>query len=198
MLQNIGIINYKSGPCIVRKEGRWLITTISLYRDNSFSLRWHLHHHNLSSAPVCVLCLRWGPAMSGSRPRPLPNVASIAQSQPSLSQTQSTNHAWRLQGLISRQQAVCSKPHFSWIVRVVSDTPHVSLSWDLLIFSSLPKWNLILTIKHQILTVTEHGTKGHNNRAISGSLFWPYVTKVIRKAGFHSSVKLSLYMDWLM
>ena len=114
------------------------------------------------SASVCPLS-QMRPAMSGSRP--LPNVASIAQTQPSLRQTQSTNHAWRLQGRINRHPAVCSKPHFSWIVRVVSDTSHVSLSLDLLIFSSLPKWKLMLTIKHQTLTVTEHGTKGHNNRA---------------------------------
>ena len=100
-------------------------------------------------------------AMSGLRP--LPN-AQCCQLRPisgewSLSQTQSTNHAWRDEGF-SRHPAVRYTPHFSWTMRVVADTPHVSLSLDLLLFSSLPKWKLMLTIKHQTLTRTEHGTKG--------------------------------------
>ena len=112
------------------------------------------------SVPVqCVPCLRWGHVW----PQPQAS-AQCCQLRPisgewSLSQTQSTNHAWRDEGF-SRHPAVRYTPHFSWTMRVVADTPHVSLSLDLLLFSSLPKWKLMLTIKHQTLTRTEHGTKG--------------------------------------
>ena len=162
----IGFIKYKSGPWIVREEGRWLITTRSRYRDNSFSPRWHLRHHNISAVPVCPLCLRRGHVWAQC-PRPLPNVASLpnlwrAESE-SDTKYESCMKGWRLQpSAVIQLSATSLISHGLW--EVVSDTPHVSLSLDLLIFSSLPEWKLMLTIKHQTLAITEHGTKGHNGR----------------------------------
>ena len=101
-------------------------------------------------------------------PRPLPNVASLpnlwwAESE-SDTKYESCMKGWRLQpSAVIQLSATSLISHGLW--EVVSDTPHVSLSLDLLIFSSLPEWKLMLTIKHQTLTVTEHGTKTQNGRA---------------------------------
>ena len=100
-------------------------------------------------------------------PRPLPNVASLpnlwrAESE-SDTKYESCMKGWRLQpSAVIQLSATSLISHGLW--EVVSDTPHVSLSLDLLIFSSLPEWKLMLTIKHQTLAITEHGTKGHNGR----------------------------------
>ena len=101
----IGFIKYKSGPWIVREEGRWLITTRSRYRDNSFSPRWHLHHHNISAVPVCPLCLRRGHVWAPGHCPMLP--ACPISGELSLSQTQSTNHAWRDEGFSHQPSSSC-------------------------------------------------------------------------------------------
>ena len=53
-------------------------------------------------------------------------------------------------------------------MRVVSDTPHVSLSLDLLIFSSLPQMKG--NVDHQTPDFNRTGTldKGHNGKAYDG------------------------------
>lgn len=160
-------------PTIVCEVGRAMID----YKQKSVSGQFifsAVTPRSSQSRCQCTVFPVSDEAMSGPSPRPLPNVASFAQS---LASVVWARHKVRImhEGMkasaISRHPAVRYKPHFSWIMRVVSDTPHVSLSLGLLIFSSLPKWKGMLTIKHQTLTGTEHGTKGIMAKLMMDILF---------------------------
>ena len=97
----------------MREEERWLITSRSRYRDNSFSLWWHLHHHNLCASAVCPL--------SQMRPclAPAPGLCPMLPASPNL---------WRVESESDTKYESCMK---GWRLQPSSSCPlHASFLMD--------------------------------------------------------------------